>query len=197
MMAPADDDCNVCWAARRTFLLPRSRNRPTVGSLQAGRSRILHRWSAMHGPDATSPASRLARQLLHDYGARIARDQVQCVGHRRSSRLGFLLRLRCHHLRGWRVSQHDHSAVNLLVFRRSRTWHADPVHDDLGIGSADQSVVRRVNGQERRPRRVMAFRIHHAAVVVGLDEEEKLQSRHETCLSGTAVKKPSNPRQVR
>src|ERR1700737_2320853 len=30
--------------------------------------------------------------------------------------------------------------------------------------------------------------MHHAAVVVGLDEQEKLQSRHEICLSGTAVK---------
>src|SRR6266851_4874762 len=66
-----------------------------------------------------------------------------------------------------------------------------------GIARAGQSVVRGVGGQDREPESLQVFRIHHAAVVVAFDEQDGLRSWYGTCLSGTAVKRPSNPRQVR
>src|SRR5579864_2436602 len=74
------------------------------------------------------------------------------------------------------ASQHHLATVDVLVSRRWRARRMNPVHEDNSIVSADQSVIRRVNGQERRSERVPAFRIHRAVVVVGLDEQEKLQS---------------------
>jgi hypothetical protein len=68
---------------------------------------------------------------------------------------------------------------------------------DIGIAAAGQSVIRGVGGQDREPERVQVFRIDHAAVVVAFDEQDGLRSWQGTWLSGTAVKRPSNPRQVR
>jgi len=79
----------------------------------------------------------------------------------------------------------------------TRTGHANPGHDDIGIAGASQSVVGGVGGPNREPGLAQVVDIRVAVVIVGFDEEDELRSGHGTCLSGTTVKRPSSSRQVR
>ena len=84
------------------------------------------------------------------------------------------------------------SDANVIV-----TGRPHPGHDDIGIAGAAQSVVRGVGGQDREPENSQVFRVPHASVVVGFAEQDGLRAWHGTCLSGTAMKRPSNSRRVR